>query len=80
VDTIETKFINTEFKGLLENCIDARKGSKNQYKIKVMPFSIGKIAFYQLIEQYSSTYSKNLFDHLICDSFVEGGNWFSKKF
>lgn len=77
---IADNFVKSEFKNLLTNCIDIKKESKNKFKIKVVPYSIGKIALNQLVEKFSYSYSENLFQLLLEDSFVVKGGWWSKIF
>lgn len=62
-------FLNEEFKGLLNNCKAART-KKNEFKIKVLPFSIGDIAYSYILKDYHVKYSRELIDNIIEDSFV----------
>jgi hypothetical protein len=77
---VADSFVNNEFKNLLWNCQDIKKESKNKFKIKVVPYTIGKIAMSQLVESFSFSYSQNLFSNLLDDSFVVKGGWWTRIF
>jgi len=63
-------FLNEEFKSLMNNCFAAREEIKNKFKIRVLPFSIGEVAFTSILKSYRIDYSQELIDKIIEDSFV----------
>ncbi|HAD79215.1 MULTISPECIES: hypothetical protein [Weeksellaceae] len=70
------EFLNEEFKNLLNNCTSIRDESKNKFKIKVLPYSIGKVSYEFIVEDFNRNYSSIVLNNLIEDSFVvKGGKW-----
>jgi hypothetical protein len=72
-DSLALDFLQDEFKNLIENCKDARDESKNKFKIKVLPFSIGNVSYTSIIDNFNKEYSQVVIDNLIEDSFVVKG-------
>lgn len=72
-------FIQEEFTNLITNCKYARDNSRNKFKIKVFPFSIGEVHHKYILENYNNKYSKAIVDNLIEDSFIVKGGRFWKK-
>ena len=72
-DNLALDFLQDEFKNLIENCKDAREESKNKFKIKVLPFSIGNVSYTSIIDNFSTDYSEVVIDNLIEDSFIVKG-------
>jgi hypothetical protein len=69
-------FIQQEFLSLINNCKSIRDDSKNKFKIRILPYSIGSVAFESILESYDNSFSSNLLSHVIADSFVvKGGKW-----
>jgi hypothetical protein len=77
---IADQFLTQEYLSLINNCKNARSQSKNSFKIKIFPFSIGKVKFTSIIEEFKDDYSKNIIEHLLEDSFVVSGGRFGKFF
>ena len=75
-DSLALDFLQDEFKNLIENCKDARDESKNKFKIKVLPFSIGNVSYTSIIDNFNKEYSEVVIDNLIEDSFVVKGSRF----
>lgn len=75
-DSLALDFLQDEFKNLIENCKDARDESKNKFKIKVLPFSIGNVSYTSIIDNFNREYSAVVIDNLIEDSFVVKGSRF----
>lgn len=75
-DSLALDFLQDEFKNLIENCKDAREESKNKFKIKVLPFSIGNVSYTSIIDNFNKEYSEVVIDNLIEDSFVVKGSRF----
>lgn len=73
-------YMNSEFLGLLENCKSARDKSRNKFKIKVLPFSIGDIVYEKVVSRFAEQYPEELTKNLLEDSFVIKGGAFWKKF
>ena len=73
-------FVKDEFKNLLNNCIDAKENSRNKFPIKVFPFSIGEVCYDKILKEYNTTYSKNIVEQILSDSFVVSGDGFLSKF
>lgn len=70
------EFLSEEFKNLINNCTNMRDESKNKFKIKVLPYSIGKVSYEFIVEEFNRTYSSNVIKNLIEDSFiVKGSKW-----
>lgn len=72
-------FIQEEFTNLVTNCKYARDNSRNKFKIKVFPFSIGDVHHKHILESYNDKYSKAIVDNLMEDSFIVKGGRFWKK-
>ena len=72
-------FIQEEFTNLITNCKYARDNSRNKFKIKVFPFSIGEVHHKYILENYNNKYSKAIVDNLLEDSFIVKGGRFWKK-
>ncbi|MEJ5964220.1 hypothetical protein [Pedobacter immunditicola] len=72
-------YMNQEFLSLLENCKSAREQSRNKFKIKVLPFSIGRLVYEKIVRQVDETYPKELVKNMLDDSFVIKGGAFWKK-
>jgi hypothetical protein len=75
-DSLALDFLQDEFRNLIENCKDAREESKNKFKIKVLPFSIGNVSYTSIIDNFNREYSEVVIDNLIEDSFVVKGSRF----
>lgn len=75
-DSLALDFLQEEFRNLIENCKDARDESKNKFKIKVLPFSIGNVSYTSIIDNFNREYSEVVIDNLIEDSFVVKGSRF----
>ena len=75
-DSLALDFLQEEFRNLIENCKDAREESKNKFKIKVLPFSIGNVSYTSIIDDFNREYSEVVIDNLIEDSFVVKGSRF----
>jgi len=73
---LASDFLQEEFRNLIENCKDARDDSKNKFKIKVLPFSIGNVSYTSIIDNFNREYSEVVIDNLIEDSFVIKGSRF----
>jgi hypothetical protein len=73
---LASDFLQEEFRNLIENCKDAREDSKNKFKIKVLPFSIGNVSYTSIIDNFNREYSEVVVDNLIEDSFVIKGSRF----
>lgn len=54
------EFLENEFKSLIKNCQHARKEVRKEFKIRVLPFSIGAVLFDKVLEKYTEEYSKNI--------------------
>lgn len=75
-EIIASEFLHEEFLNLINNCKAVRDESKNKFKIKLLPFSIGKVSFETILETYNQTYASNILSEIISDSFiVKGGSW-----
>jgi GTP-binding protein EngB required for normal cell division len=78
-ELIAHEYLREEYLILINNILDARKESRQQFKIKIIPFSIGKVSYCSILDYFDSKYSISLLEHLIFDSFViRGGKWTSK--
>jgi len=75
-DSLALDFLQDEFKNLIENCKDARDETKNKFKIKILPFSIGNVSYTSIIDNFNREYSEVVIDNLIEDSFVVKGSRF----
>jgi hypothetical protein len=74
--SLALNFLQDEFRNLIENCKDARDESKNKFKIKILPFSIGNVSYTSIIDNFNREYSEVIIDNLIEDSFVVRGSRF----
>jgi hypothetical protein len=75
-EEIASEFLHEEFLNLINNCKAVRDESKNKFKIKLLPFSIGKVSYETILESYNQTYATNILNEIISDSFiVKGGRW-----
>lgn len=63
-------FLHDEFLYLVNNCKSARDDTKNKFKIKVLPFSIGEVSNSFLFKNFNGEYPSNLIDELLEDSFI----------
>lgn len=72
-------FLDAEFKNLINNCKHARNNSKNKFKIKIFPFSIGRVIHSKVLEEYNEKYSQVIVNNLLDDSFVVKGGRFWKN-
>jgi hypothetical protein len=79
-DSLALDFLQNEFKALIENCKDAREDSKNNFKIRVLPFSIGNVSYTSIIDYFNKEYSEIVIQKLIEDSFVIKESKFKKFF
>ncbi|WP_329806328.1 TRAFAC clade GTPase domain-containing protein [Flavobacterium facile] len=69
------EYINTHFKALITNCFNLRDNSKYKFRIKSLPFSIGKLRWGAVVEEFDKKYSETLLEILLNDSFiVKGGS------
>lgn len=64
------EFLSDEFKSLINNCMAAREESKNKFKIKVLPFSIGEVVYTSILKSYRKDYAHELIQNILLDSFV----------
>lgn len=74
-----SRYLQEEFKALINNCKDARDRTKNSLKIKILPYSIGDVVYSEILERFEPTYSEILAENLMGDSFVVKGGKFWKK-
>ncbi|MEN9303376.1 MAG: hypothetical protein RL264_1805 [Bacteroidota bacterium] len=79
VDLAE-EFLREKFLYLINNCIDTRDELKNKFKIRILPFSIGKVSYKTIVEEFNEKYSKNLINDILSDSFVIKSNKWIKFF
>ena len=79
-EEVALDFLLSEFKGLTENCKDAKDSINNQFVIRVLPFSIGGISYVSIIDHLKNEYASVLIDCLIADSFVVKGSRWTKIF
>lgn len=70
---IALEFINREFLSLKNNCIDARKNTRNSFNIKVMPFSIGNLSYRYILNSFDRDFAQTLLNQITKDSFVVRG-------
>lgn len=75
-DDLALDFLQDEFKNLIENCKDARESSRNKFKIRVLPYSIGNVSYTSIIENFNKEHAKVVIDRLVDDSFVVRGSKF----
>jgi len=72
-------YMNQEFLSLLENCKSARDRSRNNFKIKVLPFSVGSLVYEKIVSHVDEKYPEELVKNMLEDSFVVKGGAFWKK-
>ena len=73
---IALDFLQEEFKSLINNCKDSKNQSKNKFKIKVLPYSIGSVKYESIIDDFNMDYSLKIINEILADSFViKGGGW-----
>ncbi len=70
---LAVEFLEMNFKNLIENCKMARKGSRNKFKIKIFPYSIGYVAYNNIMESFNEDFSNSFIKLIIADSFVVRG-------
>jgi ribosome biogenesis GTPase A len=70
---IALEFLNDEFLSLKNNCIAARKDTKNSIKIKVIPFSIGSLSYGSILNTLDRDCAKTILNQITKDSFVISG-------
>jgi hypothetical protein len=70
---IALEFINSNFKALITNCLDVKEHSRYDFKVKSLPFSIGKLKWGAVLEEFDTKFSETLLEILINDSFVVKG-------
>ncbi|MNM67662.1 hypothetical protein D3C81_791980 [compost metagenome] len=73
-------YMNQEFLSLIENCKTARENSRNQFKIKILPFSIGDLVYEKIVTTIEDKYPQELVKNMLEDSFVVKGGAFWKRF
>ncbi|MEP6262020.1 MAG: hypothetical protein ABJ092_10615 [Gillisia sp.] len=67
------EFLNKNFLHFIENCKTARDESRNQFRIKILPFSIGNVVYNNIIESFNKDFSNSFMNLVIHDSFVVKG-------
>lgn len=67
------EFLTRNFYNFIENCKMARKGSRNQFRIKILSFSIGNVVYNNIIESFNKDFSTSFMNLVIGDSFVVKG-------
>lgn len=70
---LAVEFLKKNFLNFIENCKMAREESKNQFRIKILPFSIGNVVYNNIIESFSKDFSTSFMNLVINDSFVVKG-------
>lgn len=70
---IALDFLNEEFIGLKNNCLDARKNNRNTIKIKVIPFSIGSLSYGSILNSLDRDFPKTILNQITKDSFIVSG-------
>jgi hypothetical protein len=70
---IALEFINNNFKALITNCLDVKEHSRYDFKVKSLPFSIGKLKWGAVLEEFDTKFSETLLEILINDSFIVKG-------
>jgi len=71
---IALEFINNNFKALITNCLDVKEHSRYDFKVKSLPFSIGKLKWGAVLEEFDTKFYEKLLEILINYSFfVKGG-------
>ena len=66
-------FVQNEFLSFVNNCKNAREQSKNQFKIKVVPFSIGEVQMSTFVNYINEYFCFSLLNNIINDSFIQKG-------
>jgi hypothetical protein len=66
-------FVQEEFLAFVNNCKNARENSKNQFKIKVIPFSIGDVQLSTFVNYINEDFCFKLLNNIIDDSFIQRG-------
>ena len=70
---IALEFLNDEFLSLKNNCLAARKDTKNSIKIKVIPFSIGSLSYGSILNTLDRDFAKTILNQITKDSFIISG-------
>jgi hypothetical protein len=70
---IALDFVQNEFLSFVNNCKNAREQSKNQFKIKVVPFSIGEVQMSTFVNYINEDFCSSLLNNIINDSFIQKG-------
>ena len=74
------RIFENDFKNLKRQADYIRKESKSNFKLKLMPFSIGTVKNDKILEKFNNEFSKNILSNLINDSFKPKGGMFGKFF
>lgn len=67
------EFINDEFLGLKNNCFSVREDTKNDIKIKVIPFSIGSLSYGSILNTLDKDFARTILNQITKDSFIISG-------
>lgn len=67
------EFLTRNFNNFIENCKMAREETRNQFRIKTLPYSIGNVVYNNIIESFNTDFSESLINLVINDSFVVKG-------
>ena len=78
-EKLALEFIEQEFASLLSASLEARENSKNKFKVRVIPFSIGEIVLNGILKKFESKNFKTIVDNLLEDSFIVNGGAFWNK-
>jgi ribosome biogenesis GTPase A len=70
---IALEFLNDEFLSLKNNCIAARRDTKNSVKIKVIPFSIGNLSYGSILNNLDRDFAQTILNQITKDSFIISG-------
>lgn len=70
---IAVDFLNEEFIGLKNNCLNARKNNRNTIKVKVIPFSIGSLSYGSILNSLDRDFAKTILNQITKDSFIVSG-------
>ena len=68
-EEIAFDYLNNNYNNFIKTLKRNRTNSNNKFKIKILPFSIGKVVHGSILESFDEKYSRILIDHLIFDSF-----------
>lgn len=79
-ELIAHDYLKEEYLNLINNFLEARREGSQQFKIKVIPFSIGKVSYMSILDKFDAKYSTALLQHLMFDSFVISGGKWTKSF